>query len=450
MTINSIRVKNFRCLKDVNLNLEKLNIIWGLNGTGKSSIFEAIYLLKQYINQRLVFPRGLQDSFNINFGEYKDIFRNGNIDNEIEIEIRLHISKNFQNDIINITDKIDEYLVALQEDFNTRILQYKYITYKISFSILNDIPRCKISYLFDDIEKISFGSVIESSGALSTKFIRPSTFSEKITPHSQTTSILYDFLYTQVNAAFKDVSELYQKLINKINFLFKLNLNRYYLLRPMRASIPINSQTKRIPDWIGLHGDYVIEFLSKIWGSREYLNIKNKIFYWAGEFGLKDLHAGWKDEHTLHADFEDPETRHVFNLSFAGTGSRQLLPVIIQIFNSNKGSTIAIEEPEISVHLKWQAKMFEMFYDAIKEGKQIIMSTHSPDFVPILERFLQKYPEMIKDTAVYHLHKDDEGTIAEKLKISKKGNLIEYPKSIKEAQKDLIAEFFVKLPSDEE
>jgi len=46
MILNNIKVKNFRCLNNVNLDFnENLNIIVGNNGQGKTSLLESIYLL---------------------------------------------------------------------------------------------------------------------------------------------------------------------------------------------------------------------------------------------------------------------------------------------------------------------------------------------------------------------------------------------------------------------
>lgn len=45
MIITDISVRNFRCIKEVNLDFDHLNIIHGNNGQGKTSLVEAIYLL---------------------------------------------------------------------------------------------------------------------------------------------------------------------------------------------------------------------------------------------------------------------------------------------------------------------------------------------------------------------------------------------------------------------
>src|SRR5436309_3984014 len=46
-----INIKNFKSIKELSLNLKKINIFIGANRTGKSSVFQAIMLLKQSESQ---------------------------------------------------------------------------------------------------------------------------------------------------------------------------------------------------------------------------------------------------------------------------------------------------------------------------------------------------------------------------------------------------------------
>ena len=46
--LTQISIKNFKSLYDVSLKLSRLNIFTGVNGAGKSSIIQAIILLKQF------------------------------------------------------------------------------------------------------------------------------------------------------------------------------------------------------------------------------------------------------------------------------------------------------------------------------------------------------------------------------------------------------------------
>lgn len=65
------------------------------------------------------------------------------------------------------------------------------------------------------------------------------------------------------------------------------------------------------------------------------------------------------------------------------SGERQLFVLISTLMfgeDSNRSSILIIDEPELSLHLKWQ----EMFVDAIAEsspGTQLVFATHSPSII---------------------------------------------------------------------
>jgi DNA replication and repair protein RecF len=60
MSISNISVNNFRILSDVNINFSNINIFYGLNGSGKTSILECLFFLsrgrsfKQSISRKLI------------------------------------------------------------------------------------------------------------------------------------------------------------------------------------------------------------------------------------------------------------------------------------------------------------------------------------------------------------------------------------------------------------
>ncbi len=43
--IKNLHIQNYRSIRDMSLELEQLNIVFGPNGTGKSNIYKAIYLM---------------------------------------------------------------------------------------------------------------------------------------------------------------------------------------------------------------------------------------------------------------------------------------------------------------------------------------------------------------------------------------------------------------------
>ena len=111
MGINRVKIKNFKSLKDLDINLSNLNLLTGVNSSGKSSFIQALLLLKQnyqvMMNNILFGQEVIAKAFNkvdnpntnfekmplnIDDGEYvkvnvNEIFFEESYDEDIEISI---------------------------------------------------------------------------------------------------------------------------------------------------------------------------------------------------------------------------------------------------------------------------------------------------------------------------------------------------------------------------
>ena len=87
MKINNIKIKNFKSLRDINIQLNNLTLITGINSSGKSSFIQTLLLLKQ---NQILFDNQVKKNLTIN-GEYvelgnkKDILFEDAYEEDIEI-----------------------------------------------------------------------------------------------------------------------------------------------------------------------------------------------------------------------------------------------------------------------------------------------------------------------------------------------------------------------------
>jgi len=51
-------LENFKGIVDVSLKIKPITILIGINGTGKSSIGQALLLLKQSLKENILIPNG--------------------------------------------------------------------------------------------------------------------------------------------------------------------------------------------------------------------------------------------------------------------------------------------------------------------------------------------------------------------------------------------------------
>ena len=106
---------------------------------------------------------------------------------------------------------------------------------------------------------------------------------------------------------------------------------------------------------------------------------------WVKKFGIGDSVSFAMDEDGVGAKIRihktpDDETGRL--LADEGYGITQLLSIMLQIQMTNSYDenivTIAVEEPEIHLHPKYQSLLADMFVDAYQKGKiHFIIETHS-------------------------------------------------------------------------
>ncbi|MDE0144482.1 MAG: DUF3696 domain-containing protein [Nitrospira sp.] len=85
--ITQIRMRNFKCFKESELPLGGLTVLAGLNGTGKSSVIQALLLLRQSGLDEKGFPRVLRwQGKLVDTGSFRDVLYEGAEQDVIELE----------------------------------------------------------------------------------------------------------------------------------------------------------------------------------------------------------------------------------------------------------------------------------------------------------------------------------------------------------------------------
>lgn len=87
--INKIKIKNFKTFKLLDITCSNLNILTGLNGSGKSSLLQALLLLRQSYRVGIQENLGLvlQEGQLISLGSGKDVYYHGGKNEDIEFNI---------------------------------------------------------------------------------------------------------------------------------------------------------------------------------------------------------------------------------------------------------------------------------------------------------------------------------------------------------------------------
>jgi predicted ATPase len=219
---------------------------------------------------------------------------------------------------------------------------------------------------------------------------------------------------------------------------------KVFIVGPERAPRKAELKSPEVRLRVGRGGESALAVLSMIFAQPEYGPKAEKIRQWASVFGLEKLTAGWAGEEHLRAGYFDSKSQTPLPSQYAGFGTQQLLPVIIQIFAAPRGSLVMIEEPEISLHPEAQIELVKMFADAIHSGQQILLTTHSQTLLLGLTA-ASEYGLKPQNVAIYHFSRDGEETTAKRLNLNDKWYIEGWVPSFSEVESRLIKQWSVNV-----
>ena len=451
MNFTKIMIKNFKCINEASIELAPLTIFVGPNGSGKTSILEAIALFAQS-NRRKLEEAVTREAFGtmteeikplVNFEEINDIFYKRDLRNELSLGFEVELKEGELEEIMeNLEGQRREWeeKARMDEKFSEGAKVFSEIVEKMKLGLEKN-RRISYEYRMKRDEKelhthiLTIGNIkIECPMEKTTSETEVEGFPLEvdITGHAYflpETIILSTKGQTVLNLM--KVMEILRRRVGDIERdreIFYISANRGYF--------PWEYEGKEKNE-VGVNGEYTIEVISKILAERDLKKISDFEFF-CSLFGVKKPWSGWKRRRDiLTSSYLDPFIGSPYNLKFPhlGYGSKQILPVITQIVKE-EGKVILVEEPEISMHPEYQRRLPFLFAYAVSKGHQVIVTTHSSYFVLALGEAIQgekltpeKYgvteEREIKldpnNVIVYHVDRDREGVKIKKLEFAEDG-----------------------------
>ena len=411
--ITKLRIENFKSIGEdlPALDLKPLTIFAGPNSSGKSNILESIAILAQSTRLGRNIVRSLEGS--LGYGEfvrYPDSsdfplfdFISHKKDLSRRITIEIHIEDKEHQDIGYAYSYVPKNREARQIVFarGEKLVEVGLL----SMGESSWTP----SFLYPDDLKSHSRPEGDARNILDPTCFIPSTRTEKTT-ESELKKI------EQTSSQAQKIVETMETVLKDVHFISALR-------GEVRPTVEIGGAAEPEPR-LGTHGEGLIEILSLVFRRPEHEKISEKITEWAEKFGISKIKAGWWGKNFLSSDYVDPDLNTRLNIALASHGSKQILTIITQLFWSKPGSTIMIEEPEISLHPEAQILMQQMFAEAIREGKQIILTTHSSFLLLALSKVVKSDLISPDEIAIYHIEKGENGTIVnpqKPLEINKDG-----------------------------
>ena len=246
----------------------------------------------------------------------------------------------------------------------------------------------------------------------------------------------------------KDISGVRFSLDIYQNFQREI-LKRIFFLGPIRENPQglYNIGFDTIPKYVGPTGAYFASVLLHQNKTKEY-------FFPDNETDTVTLLEAL-DEWMLHLNVAskvtvDRNNSFGFSVSVANTqnktsdimnvgiGTSQVLPVLITGLLSEPNEVLIFEQPELHLHPYSQSRLADFFIELIKNGRKVIIETHS-EYMILRLRYHVLTERIEPDRIAINFFQNKEGTKVKRCEISGFGNL-DYPEDFHDETQELLNE----------
>ena len=398
MLVYALEIKNFKSIEELRMKIAPITVLVGPNNSGKSSILQALTLLKQSAGHRQL---QLQAPL-LNIGTYSDLAHNHEDDRNIEILI----SGSFR--VRNL-------------DFPVRF-GYKFSEDAIVRALGNlEIPR--------DLQ------VSRGHGVFEAVFAWDHRIGEKKT----IVKAVVDGVDVSLNGTDKianlslsvssfpqgkeEVSRALAASFEPINKALRNVLRNIVMVPALRGQdkISLNLTERAAQDILDVqgHGSQSVNTVSMLAFRTE---IEDKVSNWFVKVTGSKVRVRLADgpRITLEATVNDFRT----NIINEGFGPNQLAYLLIPLASAPTYSTIGIEEPEVHLHPSSQVKLAEIFVEeAISQHKNLMITTHSDYFVTALLTMVAEKKLRRDELAIYSFESIRGRAQVTALEIDEKGRI---------------------------
>ena len=390
-----ISINNFKSIGSLaNYEMRPLTILSGTNSSGKSSFIQLLLLLKQTLeidsSQR---PLDL-DGRLFKVRNYLDIIKEKNKENKLNIEFvfdkpELEPYKYF-HEISFYDAAFDDYNLQLTVEFDSSDNQMFVSHFGVKFTAQN-----KENFIQFENNSKSFD--IKTNVAVFSEKLYGKSYKIKKINYSSFIPSDYEIEFDDGGTS-KEVPKL-----EGIKQLLKDVLTNLNYIGPLRKEPQDSYSINGNKNSVGVSGENVADVLYGLSESSiSYFIIdereegvdfiqKEDLFldavkYWlCNKFQLcSDIYLRKEAESYIIyiKSFEGIES----TIKHVGFGISQVLPIIVEGLRLLSNETLIIEQPEIHLHPKIQSSLSDFFIAMTKQGKKVIIETHSDHLITRLRR----------------------------------------------------------------
>ena len=372
--LQKLKVRGFRSLADVTVELPQLSVLFGANAAGKSNLIEAIQTLSSIGNTHT-----LADAFSPLRGYPLELFRFGAGGGPARFEDGT-ASFGLEADIATRGDRRYRYRVEPEMDFTSGALRIKdeYLT-QLARSGRTGKNATAV------IERHRTGFRVRRDGKPGNPRREPLRLNHAILSDRSLAGDGYPWL-----------EEVRNVLLNW----------RTYCLEPRTAMRMPQSPTDVFD--IGLRGEFISSFLYKLQArSPKHFDAVGRALRSIVP-GIDDLRVRLYEQHgTLDLSIRQGET--TYSSRAISEGTLRVLALCAVVANPWGGSLVALEEPENGVHPRRLELIARLLVSlALDQGRQVVITTHSPLLCDAILR--EAKARESDEIALFRVRRTDRGT----------------------------------------
>lgn len=448
-----VKIKNFKSLVDIEVELKPLTFLFGSNAAGKSSFINALKFFGNYISKVLnpeanfnPYPSYSALAFKIDehtdLGSFKEIVTNNDITKQIEFEI---IVKNCSSRVSQL---------GLIEFSETEMTQLEYFDFSVKFVFGNaktDVTLLKSITISDFVENLScsYDPIMIRTDDNQYPHYEPTvTTIDSKEEHPLKNILKENYLTPAFNSrqenktgfeTFIEKRMLELKLSNSYSNEQVLNLfERFFILIPETVHEifcnPLHVPSLReIPEKSYLLFNGRFDFWAYYGLMRGADEDKNKntftgmdflqrVNYYLLDFFKFDEFILVKKETLAGSILVEDKKNHIsYNLSNASSGFLQLLPVVVLINHEHVYKLFLCEQPELHLHPKLQTKLAEFFTLDEFKNKYKVIETHSEHIIRKIQVLIKNGKLNKEDVVVYYFDKQSGKTTRKEMEFEDNG-----------------------------
>ena len=383
-----LTVSGFKSISRVDrFSFKKMTLLAGVNSSGKSSLIQALLLLKQTFESNSIEVINYFGDF-VKANEPIDLIHNK------EKSSKLHYVLSLDKSEVSNIDSYSQYLPEGEKLHTLDII----IDFSVNKSFKLDSLQLDLWYGAKGEQKELFCVKSPSTrktfsvNGSNTSMVNLSNVANKNSIAGYTLSFKYGFLpfYGDRENEFisltiiKDLSETLAEFFRNI-----------YYLGPQRVKpVLARSYDKLEYDNVGIDGEYTRFQINRL---------KNKVVqgyddslislitYWIVErMHLAQEISVVRDASNRYRVIVRNESNVKVDLDQTGFGLSQILPIITQGLLTPVGGVLIVEDPDAHMHPSVQAELVNFFADLVAHGRKVIVESHSDHIVTRMRLLLAK------------------------------------------------------------